>query len=95
MTAVHRVHSRAQPPHQVHGHQVRPVTTDRAEESQRIARAIEQAQLAQDGFCWQTLGPTVRISRKTQAISRAMEQALAKYQTHLQQRGSATPPPIR
>jgi len=58
MTAVRRVHSRAQPLHQVHGHQVQPVTTDRAEESQRIARAIEQAQRAQDGFCWQTLGPT-------------------------------------
>ncbi len=124
MTAVHRVHSR-----QVHSRLVQPVATDRGAESQRIAKAIEQAQRAQAGLLLANLGaesadqPRDAGNRTTaqhvqpfkahpyllprgapsQLISRAMEQALAKYQTTLQQRSGAimaaaprtTPAPVR
>ena len=105
MSAVHRVTSR-QPQIQ---------TADRNAESQRIAKAIDQAQRAQAGLLLANLGadqsdqPREANERTApqqvqpfkshpyllprgappELISRAMEQALAKYQANLQQRSGA------
>ena len=124
MTAVHRIRSKP-----VHSRQAQPTNTDRAAESQRIAKAIEHAQRAQAGLLLANLGadgadqPRHASNRPAtqqvhpfkahpyllprgappQLISRAMEQALVKYQTNLQQRSGAiiaaspqsTPAPVR